>query len=179
MIKMQKILCPVDFSECSDHALQYAIALAQTFKAELHLIYVLEPVTYGPATGATTITGATPATGATTATGGLGGLGGGLDGLGAEFLEEVRISSTNALTDLAKRARKQHAPIVERIMIGTSFVEIVKYARDQDVDLIVMGTHGRTGLPHVLIGSCAERVVRKAPCPVLTVKHPSHDFVMP
>ena len=57
--------------------------------------------------------------------------------------------------------------------------EIIRYARDAETDLIVMGTHGRTGFGRLLIGSVAEHVVRHAPCPVLTIKHPEHEFVMP
>ena len=62
---------------------------------------------------------------------------------------------------------------------GNPLVLIVETAKSQEVDLIVIGTHGRTGLAHVLLGSVAETVVRKAPCPVLTVKHPEHEFVVP
>jgi nucleotide-binding universal stress UspA family protein len=62
---------------------------------------------------------------------------------------------------------------------GRPHEEIVGVAREMDVDLIVMGTHGRSGLSHILLGSTAERVVRNAPCPVLTVRHPEHEFVMP
>ena len=65
------------------------------------------------------------------------------------------------------------------VVLGTPFVKIITVAREEDVDLIVMGTHGLTGLTHIPIGSVAEKVVRKAPCPVLTVKHPEHEFVMP
>ena len=62
---------------------------------------------------------------------------------------------------------------------GLPFMEIIKAAKEQKADMIVMGTHGRTGLEHVLMGSVAEKVVRRAPCPVLTVKHPDHEFKMP
>jgi nucleotide-binding universal stress UspA family protein len=62
---------------------------------------------------------------------------------------------------------------------GPPVVEIVRYARDAEIGLIVIGTHGRGGLAHVFLGSVAENVVRKAPCPVLTVRHPQHEFVMP
>ena len=63
--------------------------------------------------------------------------------------------------------------------LGSPFVKIIEYAKEHQIDLIVMGTHGRTGLPHVLIGCVAERVVRMAPCPVLTVHPQGHQFVMP
>ena len=68
-----------------------------------------------------------------------------------------------------------HAEVRE----GSPFYEIIRYAKEQDVDLIIMGTHGRGGLVHVLLGSVAEKVVRKSPCPVLTVRHPEHEFVHP
>jgi nucleotide-binding universal stress UspA family protein len=62
---------------------------------------------------------------------------------------------------------------------GTPALAIVTYAKDANLDLIVMGTHGRGGMAHVLMGSVAEKVVRTAPCPVLTVRHPEHEFVLP
>lgn len=74
----------------------------------------------------------------------------------------------------------EHAERVDRVIrMGTPFVEIVRYAKEKEIDLIVMGTHGRTGVVHALIGSVAEKVVRKAPCPVLTVRPEGHQFVLP
>ena len=64
-------------------------------------------------------------------------------------------------------------------LVGSPFLEIVTYAKSHDIDLIVMGTHGRGPIAHMLMGSVAEKVVRKAPCPVLTVRHPEHEFIMP
>ena len=72
-----------------------------------------------------------------------------------------------------------HIPVSHVLLQGDPASEIVRYGRDANVDLIVMGTHGRTGLVHMLLGSVAEKVVRKAPCPVLTVRHPEHEFVHP
>ena len=72
-----------------------------------------------------------------------------------------------------------HLKVHPEVLEGAPFAEIVRYAREKDVDLIVMGTHGHTGLAHVLVGSVTEKVVRKAPCPVLTVRHPEHEFVHP
>jgi nucleotide-binding universal stress UspA family protein len=69
---------------------------------------------------------------------------------------------------------------VEKIIVrGVPFVEIIKTAKDRNVDLIVIGTHGRTGIDHMLFGSTAEKVVRKAPCPVLTVRVAGKEFTMP
>ncbi len=62
---------------------------------------------------------------------------------------------------------------------GRPFLELIRYARREQMDLIVMGTHGRAGLSHVLMGSVAEKVVRKSPCPVLTIRHPDQRFQMP
>jgi nucleotide-binding universal stress UspA family protein len=63
--------------------------------------------------------------------------------------------------------------------VGGPYVEIVRYAKERDIDIIVMGTHGRGFMAHMLMGSVAEKVVRKAPCAVLTVRHPEHEFVIP
>lgn len=84
------------------------------------------------------------------------------------------------MEELAENLRENHLCTITTLpKEGKAFLEIINVARDENVDLIVMGTHGRTGLSHMLIGSTAEKVVRMAPCPVLTVKHPEHEFVMP
>ena len=69
--------------------------------------------------------------------------------------------------------------IVRSTVHGHPLVEIIRYAREADIDLMIIGTHGRTGLAHMLLGSNAEKIVRKAPCPVMTVHCPEHEFVMP
>ena len=140
----------MDFSDCSEHALQYALAFAQAHGAALELIHVVQPI-YAPGT----------------------------DGLIVDVMSKMTETGTARLKETAERLRQKHSPVSQHLVTGVPFVEIVKRAREQDVDLIVMGTHGRSGVSHMLIGSCAERVVRKAPCPVLTVRHPAHDFVMP
>ena len=83
------------------------------------------------------------------------------------------------LEDKVAALKNEYHFISGKLVTGTTFLEIIQAARDEGVDMIVMGTHGRTGLAHVLIGSVAERVVREAPCPVLTVKNPKHEFVKP
>jgi len=89
-------------------------------------------------------------------------------------IEESREAAERALVEVA-RGREAVRVAAE----GPAFLRIVRYAKENDIDLIVMGTHGRSGLAHIMIGSVAERVVRKAPCPVLTVRHPKHEYVTP
>jgi len=154
-IQIKKILCPVDFSESSNHALGYAVAFAGTFKAELILVHVkdyaaLEMPDYSS----------------------------GIE-FSAEIIDQIGEAYENRLKDLAEKERTEYPNVSHRVLSGTPFYEIINAARDEKVDLIVMGTHGRTGLAHVLMGSVAEKVVRKAPCPGLTVKHPEQEFVMP
>ena len=83
------------------------------------------------------------------------------------------------LADLTESCKKRYSRVSSLIVAGTPFLEIIRQARITDVDIIVIGTHGRSGLQHVIMGSVAEKVVRKAPCPVLTVMHPVLELVMP
>ncbi len=144
MIALKQILVPTDFSESSEAAVRYAKAFAETFGASLHLLHVIEsPVVYGWEVY-------NPA-------------------LVRDNVEKLaREQLGKVLTD-AEIAR-YHVQLAT--LAGSPFVEIIRYAREKDIDLIVMGTHGHSGLVHVLLGSVSEKVVRKAPCPVLTVKTP-------
>ncbi len=155
-IKLKKILCPVDFSESADHALNYALTLAEMGGAELLLIHVVEAISYPqsaalfePLLGEVDLTMK----------------------LQSAFEEQLRQRVTELQAD--------YAHVSGKAVTGNTFVEIIRAAREENADMIVMGTHGRTGLAHVLIGSVAEKVVRGAPCPVLTVKHPEHEFIEP
>jgi nucleotide-binding universal stress UspA family protein len=94
--------------------------------------------------------------------------------------EEIRKAAESHLDQFVA----QHMPDVrdsvkKAIVLGKPFAEIIHYARDQNIDLIVLGTHGRSALGSMLLGSVAEKVVRKAPCAVLTVRHPEHHFEAP
>jgi nucleotide-binding universal stress UspA family protein len=156
VISLKNILLPTDFSEPSDVAVRYAKALAENFGSSLHVLHVLEEsnLTWVASEGFTPPLG--------------------LDVRG-EVEKSARERLERALTDAERQ--KYRARLVFRV--GNPFVEIVRYAREENVDLIVMGTHGRGLIAHMLLGSVAERVVRKAPCPVLTVRHPEHEFVLP
>lgn len=151
MIQLKRILVPVDFSPCSEKALRYAVALAGPFDADLDLLHVVEgPVVYGPSF--------VPP---------------------EDWLVQSRVAAREELEKLPGDAANKDMTVHRTVRTGTPFLEIIYHAKENSVDLIIMGTHGRSGLAHLLMGSVAERVVRKAPCPVLTVRDPEHEFVMP
>jgi len=151
-IQIQKILCPLDFSENSEHALLYAKAFARAHEAELILLHVIElPVSYLAAEIAIPV-----------------------DAL--ERQKQACIQNLNAITETVRQELPRTTSAIEE---GNPYPCIIQAARKLGVDLIVMGTHGRTGLAHALLGSVSEKVVRTSPCPVLTVKHPEHEFIMP
>ncbi len=151
MIVLKKVLVPTDFSECSDAALRYGRALTTGFGATLHLLHVVQdPYTQPWAAEAF------PAP------------------LG-EMLSQWQEQARKRLAGLMPQA--EHEQAVVATVVGSPFYEIIRYAAEQQIDLIVIGTHGRGPLSHMLLGSVAEKVVRKAPCPVLTVRHPQHEFV--
>ncbi len=154
-IVLEKILVPVDFSEASDNALRYGKAFAEAFNSELHVLHVFEE----PVVPAWTTEGYIPA----------------LQSVREELEKRARQKLEECLS--AEEREKFRAQLV--LKTGSPFVEIIRYARDTDIDLIVIGTHGRGPIAHILLGSVADRVVRKAPCPVLTVRPSEHEFVMP
>ena len=96
-----------------------------------------------------------------------------------ELTMKMETAFQKQLEDQVAALKEDYPKIAGKLVTGNTFLEIIQAARDDNVDMIVMGTHGRTGLAHVLIGSVAEKVIREAPCPVLTVKHPEHEFVKP
>jgi nucleotide-binding universal stress UspA family protein len=154
VIQLNRILVPVDFSKFSDNALNYACAFAEQFHAELHLLHVLQDVVaMMPEPGLFV-----PPSG--------------------DWLQDLEKSARDELAKLPPADLAGSLTVVREARHGAPFLEIVRYARDKQIDLIVLGTHGRSGLAHVLLGSVAEKVVRKSPCPVLTVRHPEHEFVM-
>lgn len=159
-IHIKKILCPTDFSEHSAHALLYALSFAKAYDAALEMLHVVQPLVY-PAYMESPVQAPAVFVGTSLST--------------ARMMDE----SLLRLEELASLNKQLHPHIAGRVVLGVPFVEIIRAAKEQQSDLIVMGTHGRTGLQRVLIGSVAEKVVRKAPCPVLTIKHPGHEFVMP
>jgi nucleotide-binding universal stress UspA family protein len=156
MISLKNILVATDFSEASDAALTYGRTLARTFGATLHVLHVTENV-YLQAFGSEAYIPSVPE------------LQHDVDEAARKQLDELTIDSDGSGPVTRKVLRTANAPART----------ITEYAKSEGIDLIVMGTHGRGGVAHLLMGSVAERVVRTAPCPVLTVRHPEHDFVVP
>jgi nucleotide-binding universal stress UspA family protein len=144
-VRIHNILCPVDFSDPSREALHFACDMARQFEADLVLLNVYQVPGYALPEG---VVVATP-----------------------EVLNEMVTSIEKELDRWAEEARALGVQDVRtRTELGIAHTEINRVAREAGFDLIVIGTHGRTGLKHVLLGSVAERVVRTAPCPVLTVR---------
>src|SRR5262249_43964504 len=93
--------------------------------------------------------------------------------------EEQRMAAQKELDRIVNRLREGGLKAKPLLKVGSPFLEILHTAQAEGSDLIVLGTHGRTGIAHVLMGSVAERVVQKAPCPVLTIRHPDRKFKHP
>lgn len=149
-IAIKKILAPTDFSPASEKGLKYALRFAREFGAEVMLLHILEPIV--------------PLT---------------FEGVSMRLpIEEtVWSDAAKALKTLEVSARAKGVTTVRAMTRqGIASHEIVDAAKEFDVDLIVMATHGYTGLRHFCIGSTAERVVRAAPCPVLVVREKEHEF---
>jgi nucleotide-binding universal stress UspA family protein len=152
----KKILFCTDFSENSHWAFSYALNLAKTYKSKLVILHVT-PVPMHPEQLSIY--------------------------LPQEKLDELRASQKKEIADqLKKNYLKKLSKFKGYKVIlkeGEPFIEIIRIARKEPADLIVIGTHGRTGIDHILFGSTAEKVVRKSPSPVLTIRLPGKKFTMP
>jgi len=155
MLGIKTILVPTDFSETSEVALRYGKSLAQTFGASLHVIHVVQEPFAQP--------WAVEAYGFSL----------------AALQEEWQRDAATRVEALLTPEERTALSATSETVLGHPFVEILRYAKEHAVDLIVIGTHGRGPLGHLVMGSVAERVVRKAPCPVLTVRHPEHGAAPP
>ncbi|MBN2210869.1 MAG: universal stress protein [Sedimentisphaerales bacterium] len=158
MNTFNNILYPTDFSKLSLAAMPYAVSLAQAYHAKLHCLHVIDTdiVFYQ-----------------------YGGF------IAPEMTKPV------VQTDEYIRAGREHMDkfvaehfkdvenVIAECVIGKPFIEIVHYARENNIDLIVLGTHGHSAIAGMLLGSVVEKIVRKASCPVMTIRHPEHKFEMP
>lgn len=146
MTNITKILVPIDFSEHSERALSYAVELAKIYGATLHVVHVYPASAYV----------APPLL------------------PGPVIVGQFRDQSQKAFDDFLARAQREHAvEMTGTLLEGVPHAEILRAAKDGGASLIVVGTHGRTGIEHLLLGSVAERVLRGAEVPVLTVPRAS------
>jgi nucleotide-binding universal stress UspA family protein len=156
MIAMKNILVATDFGEAAENALGYGRELATRFGATLHVLHVAENV-YVTAFGAETYASFAP-----------------------DLQRDIEESAHRRLADAVVDSDGSGPHTLPVVMTSSSpAFAIIDYAREHTIDLIIMGTHGRGALGHFLMGSVAERVVRLAGCPVLTIRQPEHDFVHP
>lgn len=157
-MNIKRILYPTDLSDFSNCALPLALDLGQKYQAEIHCIHVVDEATHQYWMGGATEDMV----------------------LAAMPTDQIRQNAQKQLTAWTQQHLSSAGiPCVSSIIIGRPFVEILRYAKEQAVDIIVMATHGRGALASVLMGSVAEKVVRKAPCAVLTIRHPEYHFEMP
>lgn len=151
METIKKILVPIDFSNYSKNALRYAVNFAKKFDSTIYLVYVVEPVIYPSDFSMGQVTFPV-----------------------ADL--EMNERATGELKNLAVTEIGTDIKVETIIKTGKPFVEINETASEMDIDLIIIATHGHTGMEHLLFGSTAEKVVRKAPCPVLTLREPIKGF---
>ena len=147
-MNVKKILLPVDYSHSGDAAMAYAVSLAKEYEAELHLVHVYEqPIAY---------------------------IEGGFAGTPLPAIPPADLESEEAKLNAINPG--EGVKLRRSFIVGNPGDELVGYAKENDIDLVVMGTHGRTGLNRLLMGSVAEGVVRRSPCPVLTIKQPTQEL---
>jgi len=154
MIDLKRILTATDFSEPSQVALRYAAAFAKAFSAEVILCHVLEKPDW--------LSSLPPVA----------------EGYFPPNLTEIQEKHARVQCEqVLAQAGLSQARVL--LLHGTPAGEITRAAAEENADLIIVGTHGRGAIAHLLLGSVAERVVRSAPCPVLTVRSGEHEFVTP
>lgn len=150
---IRRILFPTDFSNAAKKAQEYAMSLADRFGAELHVLHVFQPLT-PPSDSPTPWV---------------------MSDVDLDW--EIKSVEERLARDVDSQWSKEHAVKYTAIM-GSTVNEIMKYVKENEIDLIVIGTHGRTGVSRLLIGSVAEKLVRLADCPVLTVHPKGHHFLI-
>ena len=154
MVALKKILVATDFSEPSGVALAYGRDFARSYQAQLHVLHVVDDVMmrYSPEVGI-----AVP-----------------------QLQKDLEQGARRELDKIITADDRRTLDIVDSVETGLNIADsLTRYAREHAIDLIITGTHGRGAVKHLLMGSVAERVVRTAPCPVLTVHAHERDFIVP
>lgn len=152
MLKIERILCPLDFSEFSTKAFDYARSLARHYEAKLILAHVVQPVFSAYPSYV-------------------------YPDMVNDIFQDLRVHAERQLSEFAASHASDGVQMVTLVREGAVTESVLALAESEAVNLIVMGTHGRHGFDHLLLGSVTEKVLRKACCPVLAVRAPAHDFV--
>ena len=147
MIELKHILVPIDFSVTSELALRYAKEFGVAFGATLHLVHVNDDPTLFAHTTSD------------------------------KYRAESEAKSNDDLAEILNKGSVRDVKTTLVTRFGSAATTLLDYAKDEDIDLIIMGSHGRTALANILLGSVAEHIFRHAPCPVMTVKTPEHEFI--
>ena len=148
-LRLKRILVPTDFSESSERALKYAVRLGKPYKAEIVVLHVFHLKEYLALLSQRDDVDS---------------------GTANQVLEASKNGASEKLEDLVRRLGDKDVVLLPILLIGVPFEEIVRYAGEYQIDLIVMPTHGRTGLAHFLLGSTAERVISHSDCPVVVIR---------
>jgi nucleotide-binding universal stress UspA family protein len=154
MIRLGRILVPTDFSDSARNALRYGVSFAQEYKAELLVLHVVETAAVGYASDLFPI----PMT---------------------DVFREIATYAHNELQAIVAEVRGRGVRVEDLLAQGKPSAEIIRVATEKEVDMIVLGAHGKGVLDQAIFGSTTERVVRRAPCPVLTCRVKEHEFVEP
>lgn len=158
MITIQNVLVATDFSPVAAAALRYGLALARNFGARLHVLHVVDDLTARLAYADASMAGFSP----------------------VEMQREMEQAAGKALQALLSEEDRRNVQATTVLRVNHNAAkEITDYAKDASIDLVVVGATGRGALDRMLMGSVAEKVIRRAPCPVLAVRHPEREFVTP
>lgn len=153
-MQIKTVLFPTDFSNGARAAMDSALSLAKDYHAKLILLYVIQDISVAEWYIPSSLSA-------------------------ADLVAEMQASAAREMEKWTAEARNRVEDVEQMVVRGVPFVEIIRTAKEKNADLIVIGTHGRTGIDHMLFGSTAEKVVRKAHCPVLTVRIAGREFKMP
>jgi nucleotide-binding universal stress UspA family protein len=148
-MKVEHILFPTDFSEGSFHALPYAVDLARNYNAKLYVLHIIYDIAKATESHIPHISA-------------------------DELYKELNEWAIKEIDTCCIEEIRSLPDVEKKVVKGIPYEEIIKFASDNEIDLIVMGTYGRAGFERFVFGSTAEKVVRRAPCPVLTVRVPEH-----
>lgn len=155
MIDIKSILLPTDLSSNVEYAAEYAYAFAAQFGAELHLLHIVTDLTEHLPDPEL------------------------YPEMRGQYMQQAQEHAATQLESWAEKTRQMGLKVTAVSQSGAAEAGILRYAKEHEIDMIVMGTHGHSGLAHLMLGSIAEKVVRKSPCPVMTVRPPDLKFEKP